>query len=343
MSIAEKSKYSNQGWNRRQSDLAIINEHNSQGFQEWDENQTDFSVEKLKQTPRYNEVNNTNEDIKRKPSDFHNISTHSITGVNKNEDNPFTNNQSQGYQIEDFSNTMNNKSKNQSYDINPYSSTISALKSHIVPNPNTNNIEELKSTSPITNKLLDVVSRNDEAVQRNSSTFLTRSPGKKGSLVNKINRTSENQNLRYSPVKHASLRMSQSQEKLFERLHKGEHKDDLHLEKILDEKKNEHEHDTSCSSIPEYILKKHVYYGGKVDRVNSYNKFVEYWRATPILKMGNEFEDQENKKKLNKKGISLSKRQEELYEENKKMPAEQKVYLTKIKNIRKPLGHIKRF
>ena len=145
---------------------------------------------------------------------------------------------------------------------------------------------------------------------------------------------------RFSPVKHPSLRMTKKQEELFKRLFNDEHnhKGNCEFKKEKEKtklKEEEWDHDHSCDSIiPEYILKNHTKYGRaeKIDKVNAYLRFNEYWRATPIL---NNKKHENNK--LNKEAENIETRIVRTYKDDLVLPIEKRIMKTKIREIRQPI------
>lgn len=176
-----------------------------------------------------------------------------------------------------------------------------------------------------------------ESLQQTSAPLINRSPIKHLSIINPIN--SKTNNLRYSPSKqHGSLKVTKSQEELIQRLYNNQTNKRKESFKQTINKDDESDNSLDVSTIPKYITNKHNIYSGKIDRVSSYLRFNEYWKSTPILSKD------KNNSSLNKvMQATLVERIEQQIKDDQKLPLEQRKYLTKIKNIRKPISFIRKF
>jgi hypothetical protein len=197
------------------------------------------------------------------------------------------------------------------------------------------NISGKMSNNQINNKL--ITKNHKESVQLNTAPLINRSPIKHLSIVNPLN--SNARNLKYSPSKqHGSLKVTKSQEELIQRLYNDQIKKKIDSFKQISKKEEESEDSLDLSTLPNYITNEHNIYSGKIDRVSSYLRFNEYWKSTPILNKD------KNNSKLNKEmQATLLERIDEQIKSDQKLPLEQRKYLTKIKNIRKPISFRRRF
>ena len=193
------------------------------------------------------------------------------------------------------------------------------------------------SNNKINNDKLVVNNTPKKSLQQTSAPLINRSPMKNLSIINPIN--SNTNNLRYSPSKqHGSLKATKSQEELIQRLYNNHANKKKESFKQLDNKDDESEDSLDKSILPKYIINKHNLYSGKIDRVSSYLRFNEYWKSTPILS-----KDKNNSNLNKEKQATLIERMEQLIKTDQKLPLEQRKYLTKIRNIRKPISFIRKF
>lgn len=200
-----------------------------------------------------------------------------------------------------------------------------------------NNEKKIFDTNNLVYESLPMLNKEENSENYSNSLINTatlninRSPNKKLSIIKTTNLENKNkEHLRLSPVKHSSLKMTKNQEELFKRLHKNEKKEENTIEKENIQKNYENINDISY--IPEYILNEHIKYNGKIDKVRLYQHFREYWKATPIINKDYKYCD------LNKKEDNYM-----IHDENEEISKERRIFLRKMKNIRKPITYYKKF
>ena len=168
---------------------------------------------------------------------------------------------------------------------------------------------------------------------------------KNDSNILSIKKSSIKRNTLYrnSPVKHSSHIVTKKQQELFKRLFKEANTKTMYLSKNIYKKNNSNKYDFNQedsldSIIPDYIIKEHTKYANKVDKVNAYLRFNEYWRATPILKKDNyTIKDKALENEKNKEKDTMNIRIIRNYKDNLKLPLEKRNIKTKIRDIRQPI------
>lgn len=209
-------------------------------------------------------------------------------------------------------------------------------------NKNYNDYKKQKEQEYLNNEENNNLKPNNENKSDNLN-LIPRSNIRNPTLKNIVDR---NQVLLDSPkksaIRNSSLKLNAEQKASVDRLFRGEgdrvkvsmverNREKL-LEELKEHIKNDREewsYEFEDSFVPEYLKSnKPILYAGEKDKVTSYQYFKTVWEATPILMKDNP--DRKVDQKLK-------------YVEEKKLPRKQIQYLTKIKNIRKPISFYKKF